>query len=178
MKEWRTPNINPTIKESIRNTFFNDSGINIDDYKTKLNLACGTDYLDGWINVDGSRTIKADMYFNLDAPDIKLPFQNDSIDFIYAAHILEHIVYLPQLQAELIRILKPEGSLMVIVPHYLSVDAWGDPTHCRAFSPASFYGLFWPGLYSKHYDEYGVSAEGAAQMNRKWIVCTLRKGEA
>jgi hypothetical protein len=36
--------------------------------------------------------------------------------------------------------------LNVIVPHYLSPDAWGDPTHCRGFSEESFFPCFWPGF--------------------------------
>jgi len=47
----------------------------------------------------------------------------------------------------LVRITKPGGFIEIEVPDYLSPDAWGDPTHVRAFSRQSFIpheDLGWP----------------------------------
>jgi SAM-dependent methyltransferase len=105
-----------------------------------LNIGCGDDILDGWINADIS--LPCDMQADVSY----LPFKTGSLDKIKASHILEHVQDLVHAQRELARVLKEGGELEVIVPHYQSVDAWGDPTHCRAFSEMSFVDDFWHGF--------------------------------
>jgi ubiquinone/menaquinone biosynthesis C-methylase UbiE len=130
----------PSTPETIRSGLFK-----VEEIKgPKLNLACGADYIEGWINLDGDESIKADVYHNLDDEYLMLPFPNQEFELIYAAHILEHITHIHALKREMMRILKPGGKLCVIVPSYLSPDAWGDDTHIRAFSIHSFYPQFWP----------------------------------
>jgi len=108
-----------------------------------LNLGCGTDfrYSKDWVNLDITQpcNVKADIRMGL-------PFKNASLDMVWASHILEHLTDLRMMQRELARVIKHNGVLNVIVPHYLSEDAWGDPTHCRAFSPESFFPCFWVGF--------------------------------
>jgi len=111
-----------------------------------VNLGCGNDYIDGWINIDADPDMKPDILCNLDMEHVNIPLPDNSMDLVYAMHILEHIRYLPELKRELCRILKPGGEIWVSVPHYLSTDAWGDDTHCRAFSVQSFFVNFWPGF--------------------------------
>jgi len=109
----------------------------------QLNLGCGNDfrYEKGWVNLDITRP--CNVVGNMDAG---LPFKDQSFDMVWAAHVLEHRPDLRALQRELARILKRGGELNIIVPYYLSSDAWGDPTHCRAFSDESFFPCFWPGF--------------------------------
>jgi SAM-dependent methyltransferase len=126
--------------------------------KLQLNLGCGHDfkYEKGWVNMDITRpcNLVADM-------DAGLPFKDQSLDLVWAAHVLEHRPDLRKTQRELARIVKIGGELNVIVPHYLSPDAWGDPSHCRAFSEESFFPCFWPGFTileaeSKSYTKSGT----------------------
>jgi len=145
-----------------------------DRYVDKLNLGCGTDYIGDYINVDGDRNIKADIYVELDDPNVHIPLPDKSIDFIYCSHILEHIWNLPQLKKELIRILRPSGLIVVLVPHYLSYDAWGDDTHCRAFSTASFSKGFWPGCETRAVQELKIEAEKMENV-RTWILAIMEK---
>ena len=109
----------------------------------KLNLGCGNDFKYGkdWINVDITEpcNVKADIREGL-------PFEDREFDLIWASHILEHIPDLRKIQCELARVMKPNGVLKIIVPYYLSPDAWGDPTHCRAFSEESFQSCYWVGF--------------------------------
>ena len=109
----------------------------------KLNLGCGNDfrYEKGWVNFDITRpcNVIGDM-------DSSLPFKDKSFELVWAAHVLEHRQDLRRLQRELARIIKQKAELKIIVPYYLSPDAWGDPTHCRAFSEDSFLTCFWPGF--------------------------------
>ena len=113
-----------------------------------LNLGCGKEYYKepGWINLDGCEEIKADIHFDIDNKNLVLPFKTNEFDIVWASHILEHIWHLRALKLEVARILKVGGTFMAVVPYYLWSDAWGDDTHCRAFSEASFIGAFWPGF--------------------------------
>ena len=106
-----------------------------------LNLGCGKDIREGYINYD----IKpiADVCGNCEEG---LPFKDDMFDKVVASHILEHIHDLRALKRELWSVLKDGGELIVTVPDYTSPDAWGDDTHCRAFSNQSFFIDFWPGF--------------------------------
>lgn len=75
-----------------------------------------------------------------------LPFKKESFEVVWASHILEHIPDLRGTQRELARVIKTGGELQIIVPYYLSPDAWGDPTHCRGFSQESFQSCYWVGF--------------------------------
>lgn len=46
----------------------------------------------------------------------KLPFLNNSVDLIIAADVLEHIPNVRQALEEILRTLKPEGSLIISIP--------------------------------------------------------------
>lgn len=110
---------------------------------SRLNLGGGQDYRygKGWVNLDITKpaNVIADM-------DVGLPFTDASFDYVLTSHVLEHRQDLRKLQMELARIVKRGGELEIVVPHYLSPDAWGDPTHCRGFSEESFQPCFWPGF--------------------------------
>lgn len=124
-------------------------GVKFDPAKA-LNVGCGHDYIEGWINIDGDINVDPDYVVELDSKDVRFPFEDNSMDLIYACHILEHIHHLPELKREFARVLKPGGAMLVVAPHYLSPDAWGDDTHCRAFSFHSFYVTFWPGFTQEY----------------------------
>jgi len=110
----------------------------------KLNLGCGNDYRydKDWVNLDLKRPCNV-----LGDIECGLPFKRASFGTVWASHVLEHIRNLKPLKRELARILEPQGILEVTVPYYLSPDAWGDDTHCRAFSRQSFLDTFWPGFH-------------------------------
>lgn len=81
----------------------------------KLNLGCGADRKPGWINIDGDRTTAADMFHDLSKG---LPFGNDTADFIYAEHFLEHLSRADGVRflAECRRVLKPGGVIRISMP--------------------------------------------------------------
>lgn len=110
----------------------------------KLNLGCGMDYRydRSWVNLD--ITPPASVIGNINNGG--LPFRDRAFSLIWASHILEHITDLRMIQRELARVIKTGGILNIIVPYYLSPDAWGDPTHCRAFSEQSFMSVYWVGF--------------------------------
>lgn len=81
----------------------------------KLNLACGDIYIDGWVNVDVDSE-KADLNIDLREP---LPYEDNSVDFIYNEHFIEHLTVEEGLSflSECRRVLKPGGVLRVAAPN-------------------------------------------------------------
>lgn len=103
----------------------------------KLNVGCGTDYKEGWVNIDNNaheNIERLDINWDLRKP---LPFEDNSVDFIFNEHFLEHLT-VDEGQAvikDFMRVLKPGGvvriatpDLSVTVDKYLNVPIDEDPT--------------------------------------------------
>ena len=78
--------------------------------------SCGCDYYDADLN--GKCTYTCDI--------CKLPFEDESFDYIICNHVLEHIPDDKKALSELFRVLKPSGKAFISVPvynHYLEVPA-------------------------------------------------------
>src|SRR3989344_3569205 len=85
----------------------------------KLNIGCGEDYKEGYVNIDLSRDIKADLYVNDENEIFKrgfkdveeilifkaLPYIDNPVDFLCKCH----------------KILKSGGKIKIIVPHFCSL---------------------------------------------------------
>lgn len=84
-----------------------------------------------------------------DLNKIPYPFKNNQFDIVIANHVLEHIENFFNVMEEIYRILKPEGILRVLVPHFSSINAYADPTHVRFFAMKTF-----KYLSDKHYLSY------------------------
>ena len=82
----------------------------------KLNLGCGEDYKEGYLNVDFHDHFKVDKVFNLN--QFPYPFEDSTFDEIKAFHVLEHLNDPFTVMKELHRIIKPGGELHVKVPHF------------------------------------------------------------
>lgn len=102
-------------------------------YPTKLHLACGTAYLQGWCNIDLDAHA-ADLHCDLRNP---LPFLSNSVDYIFCEHFFEHIDKADGVRFlhECKRVLKPKGRLRISTPnlHYMvqmylenKIDAWAN----------------------------------------------------
>jgi len=100
----------------------------------KLNIGCGSDIKEGWINLDYCKAEGIDVVHDLEK---KLPFKDNEFDLIYASHILEHIKNYEQLIGELRRILKEGGILEIKVPHHSYQGAYTE-WHTRFFNWYSF----------------------------------------
>jgi SAM-dependent methyltransferase len=103
----------------------------------KLNLGCGQNKLDGYLNVDKYDACEPDQVADLEV--MPWPFADDSADEIMLTHVLEHLgretdVFLGIIK-ELYRVLKPGGQVQIRVPHPRSEGYLGDPTHVRPVSP-------------------------------------------
>lgn len=86
--------------------------------KINLHLGCGNKSIDGFINIDALKTDETDLV--LDLKDITKYFSNNSVDYIYACHIIEHLsrhTYQDVLK-NLYYILKPGGLIRISVPDF------------------------------------------------------------
>jgi protein O-GlcNAc transferase len=64
--------------------------------------------------------------------------QEDYFDRIVANDVLEHIPDLVSAMGNCLRLLRPGGEFEISVPYDLSLGAWQDPTHVRAFNENSW----------------------------------------
>ena len=99
----------------------------------KLNLGCGNNYMDGYINVDKYATNIADMVYDLE--ELPWTWADNSVSEVILKHVLEHLGQSTQLYLniikELYRVCAPGALITIDVPHPLHTDYLGDPTHCR-----------------------------------------------
>lgn len=102
---------------------------------SKLNLGCGNDIRNGWINLDVAALPGVDVVHDLNA--LPLPFADNRFDTILCNDILEHVELVPLLR-ECHRILAPGGRIQIEVPHYTSNNNFVDPTHRNRFSVKTF----------------------------------------
>jgi len=94
------------------------------EFKTSpvwLNLGSGSTRYEGWLNVDVRSEVNPDHVADV----VDLPFRDESVDLIYASHILEHMKDCRPLE-EWHRVLKIGGRLIVAVPDILQAAAFLD----------------------------------------------------
>lgn len=96
----------------------------------QLNLGCGKDIRKGYVNLDMYPLEGVDVVADIEK---KLPFENDTFDEIFTAHVFEHMADLNALLSELHRITKKDGVIKIFVPHFTNFGAYTDPTHKRFF---------------------------------------------
>lgn len=100
----------------------------------KLNLGCGDQTPEGWINVDyawGAKIAKIPIFNGLGLTNLKwdkkiiihnllkhFPWENESIDVVYSSHTLEHFTREDGFRFlnECYRVLKNGGIIRIIVP--------------------------------------------------------------
>lgn len=106
----------------------------------KLNLGCGFDRREGWLNVDSFPECQPDRLMDIEATPWDLP--SDAFDEILLKHVLEHVgadfSVFAAVMRELHRVARPDGIVEIHVPHVRHDTFWSDPTHVRAFTPLTF----------------------------------------
>jgi predicted SAM-dependent methyltransferase len=99
----------------------------------RINIGCGNDVLDGWINIDAFMpSINSDSVLLVDLRE-RLPLKDGSASIVYAEHLLEHFdrqqYVLPMLR-DFHRVLKDGGVVRVIVPNAVKfMEAYFDDKH-------------------------------------------------
>lgn len=113
------------------------------DVKRKLHVGCGVNYFPGWINIDNNsdnNISQLDLHHDLRLP---LPFYDNSADFIYNEHFLEHLEVPEAIRAikDFMRVLKPGGVLRIAMPDLDDcIAAYRNPDWAKA-SGLKKYGL-------------------------------------
>jgi GT2 family glycosyltransferase/predicted SAM-dependent methyltransferase len=94
----------------------------------RLNLGCGTFHLEGFVNVDMQEAVRPDLVCDI----LDLPYEEESVDEIYAGHILEHFDWKDGEVAlhYWMTLLKPGGKISVCVPDidYLMKEYVANPS--------------------------------------------------
>ncbi len=104
----------------------------------KLNLGCGHERLDGWLNVDkfGDPPVQCDL------EQLPWPWADSSVEAVRLHHVLEHLGQAPAVYlgiiGELYRVSRDGARWSITVPHPLHDDFLVDPTHVRPILPESF----------------------------------------
>ena len=83
----------------------------------KLHLGCGEKFIPGFLHLDTRKFSHVDYVTSVDKLDM---FRNDSVDLIYACHLLEHFKRndTEKVLKEWYRVLKPGGILRIAVPDF------------------------------------------------------------
>ncbi|HYM33214.1 MAG TPA: hypothetical protein VEU47_18085 [Candidatus Cybelea sp.] len=118
-------------------------------FPSRINLGSGKDYRPGYLNIDVLPEVGADLEIDLSRP-MALPLTVRSRSYgefvlnpgtfeeIVANDVLEHVPDLSTLVTQCLSLLKLGGKFRIQVPYDLSLGAWQDPTHVRAFNENSW----------------------------------------
>ena len=95
----------------------------------KLNLGCGGNILAGWENHDADLDISK-----------PLPYEDNSIDFIFAEHVCEHLTTpdVVRFFMESYRVLKTGGTLRIAVPSASKIYDLADEAYLRWHGQSGF----------------------------------------
>ena len=116
-----------------------------------LHLGSGKSFRPEWLNIDIDPRWRPDVLLDLARP---LPASGtlvqaterfgtielgaETFDEAVAQDVLEHVLDLPQAMTNVLHLLKTDGVFKISVPYELSLGAWSDPTHVRAFNERSW----------------------------------------
>ena len=128
------------------------------DLRLELELGCGAtkrnrqavgiDVLN-YEDVD----IVGDVYEILDS------FPSQSVDAVYSYHFVEHLPDLPKLLEELARIIKPNGHVEFVAPHFSNPYFYSDPTHQHFFGLYTFCYFANGSLFARNVPTYEYKTE-------------------
>jgi len=123
----------------------------------KLNVGCGRNIKEGWINLDSAELSGVNLVHDLDnVRDNPIALPDESVERFLLSHVLEHVRDSLGLMQDLWRLARPDAVAVIRTPHGGSDDAWEDQTHLRAYFPRSF-GFFSQPFYWRA--DYGYKGD-------------------
>lgn len=96
----------------------------------RLNLGCGRDIREGWVNIDAVPLPGVDHVVDFDTKPV-LPFTDDAVGHSEGSHLIEHLREPLPFMEELWRVTRPGGTAVFRCPYGSTDDADEDPTHVR-----------------------------------------------
>ncbi len=102
-----------------------------------LDIGCGKRKQEAAaIGIDREAGSAADLLADLS--QFPWPIADACADRIYLSHFIEHQPDILRVMAEVRRIAKPAAEVIVVTPHYSSLDSFTDPTHVHHLGWRSF----------------------------------------
>jgi SAM-dependent methyltransferase len=102
----------------------------------KVNLGCGPDIKEGYLNVDFEKNPGVNLIYDLNK--IPYPFKDNNFQEILMINVLEHLNDPYLVMKEIHRISEPRARIFIRTPHFSSNNAWGDLQHKRGFNSETF----------------------------------------
>lgn len=112
------------------------------DQPVKLHIASGENYKEGWVNIDLHPITRKDVLHDLSKG---IPFPDNSVDFIYNEHFIEHLSYKDgfAFMNEAYRVLKPGGVMRIACP---DLNFW-----IEGYAKDNWRSQEWVGLINAHW---------------------------
>lgn len=120
------------------------------DGQKLLDVGCGRgDFLRGFIRfglecygvdqTDAAKKICPETEVKVADLEQKLPYEDNTFDFVYSKSVIEHFYYPEKLATEMYRVLKPSGTLIALTPDWEEVYQvfFKDYTHRTPFTSTS-----------------------------------------
>ncbi|MCP3890376.1 MAG: class I SAM-dependent methyltransferase [Desulfobulbaceae bacterium] len=117
----------------------------------QINIGSGKNFLADFLNIDINEYWRPDIHLDLNKPFLGkgvrsfnterfgwVTIKKGSFKKIFANDVLEHLSDLPVLMKTCLDLLETGGLFEINVPYDLSLGAWQDPTHIRAFNENSW----------------------------------------
>jgi len=86
-------------------------------------------------------------------------FPDNCVSAVFTYHCLEHIKELPSLMSTLARIMKMDGTLRVVAPHFSNPYFYSDPTHVTPFGLYTFSYLAKEKLFTRRVPNYARAGQ-------------------
>lgn len=135
----------------------------------RLNVGCGHDIREGWVNLDVAALPGVDVVHDLSS--LPWPFPAGHFAEIIMINVLEHLEDTIGVMQELHRISAPGARVTIRVPYWNSPDANSDPTHKAIFNERTF-DFFDPttrhGRERAYYSSARFRIKGLAFYTRIW----------
>lgn len=124
----------------------------------KIDFGCGPHKKEGFLGVDQYPMEGVDVVMDI-VGDV-WPWPDGSAEEAHASHFIEHLTAERRVRFfnKLHRVLRPGGKATIIIPHWASGRAYGDPTHQ------------WPPMseFAFYYLDKGWRAQNAPHTDIEW----------
>ena len=103
---------------------------------SKLNLGCRNDILPVFVNIDQRSDNK--LVTRRSVEEFIPTLDSNTVEFVKAHHVLEHVEDLDSLMVELHRVCSPGSIIDIVVPLANTLWDCGNPDHKRKFNHKTF----------------------------------------